>query len=257
LLESVHSLCLLEGEADSFRPLYDKVGTYASRNLAVIYAVEPDTTQTVLRMRQHGLDVETLVESGLLTIVGRNEMYSIKRTELDGHALMDIWHDVYIRVKRRSSFDGVLAIGSAENFIGSPSDHDKLVKYEEMVGKKFEIPLEAICCYSSKAFEAISLGNLLSILNAHHSIAHGGTNTDEWDPLGIIELAQKGMSRAVGEEVTNLFFRTLKLCYRIDGEAIASSPATLERMLPRLLGEDAARSALTSIKDEVRRRILP
>jgi hypothetical protein len=248
----------LEGdEAGSFRPLYDRVGTYASRNVAVIYAVEPDTTQTVIRMRQHGLDVETLVESGLLTIVGRNEMYSIERTELDGYALMDVWHDVYIKVKRRSSFDGVLAIGSAENFIGSPSDHDKLVKYEEMVGKKFEIPLEAICCYSSMAFEAISLGNLLSIINAHHSVAHGGTSTFEWDPLRIIELAQRGMSRAVGEELTNLFFRTLKLCYRIDGEAIASDPATLERMLPKLLGEDAARLALASIKDEVRRRISP
>ena len=248
----------MEGdEASSQQPLYDKVGRYTSRNFAVIYAVEPDTTQTVIRMRQHGLDVETLVESGLLTIVDRNEMYSIKRTELDGHALMDVWRDVYIKVKRRSSFGGVLAIGSAENFIGSPSDHDKLVKYEEMVGKKFEIPFEAICCYSSKAFETISLGNVLSILNAHHSIAHGVANMDEWDPLGIIELAQKGMSRAVGEEVTDLFFKTLKLCYKIDAEAIASNPATLERMLSKLLGEDSGRLALQSIKDEVRRRISP
>lgn len=257
-MESVHSFCLLEGdEAGSLRPLYNKVGSYTSKNFAVIYAVEPDTTQTVIRMRQHGLDVETLVESGLLTIVDRNEMYSIERTELDGHALMDVWHDVYIKVKRHSCFDGVLAIGSAENFIYSPSDHDKLVKYEEMIGKKFQIPLEAICCYSSKAFEAISLGNVLSILNAHHSIAHGGSNMDEWDPLRIIELAQKGMSRTVGEEVTDLFFKTLKLCYKIDGEAMASNPATLERMMTKLLGEDAARFSLTSIKDEVRRRISP
>ena len=237
------------------RPLYDKVGSYASRNFAVIYAVEPDTTQTVIKMRQHGLDVETLVECGLLTIVDRNEMYSIERTELDGHALMDVWHDVYIKVKRRSCFDGVLAIGSAENFIGSPSDHDKLVKYEEMVGKKFQIPFEAICCYSTRAFEAISLGNLLSILNAHHSVAHSGADRDEWDPLRIIVLAHKGMSRALGEEVTDLFFRTLKLCYKIDAESIASNPATLERMLSKLLGEDAARLALASIKDEVKRCI--
>ncbi|HEY8139640.1 MAG TPA: MEDS domain-containing protein [Nitrososphaera sp.] len=257
-MESVHSLCLLEGdEANSLQPLYEKVGSYTSRNFAVIYAVESDTTQTAIRMRQNGLDVETLVESGLLTIVDRNEMYSIERTELDGHALMDVWYDVYVKVKRRSSFGGVLAIGSAENFIGSPSYHDKLVKYEEMVGKKFQIPLEAICCYSSRAFEAISLGNVLSILNAHHSVAHGGANMDEWDPLRIIELAHKGMSRAVGNEVTDLFFKTLKLCYKIDGEAIASSPATLERMLSKLLGEDAARLAIASIKDEVRRCISP
>ena len=239
------------------QPLYDKVSNYASKNYAVIYAAEPDTTQTVIRMRQHGLDVETLVESGLLTIVDRNEMYSVERTELDGHALMNVWHDVYIKVKRRSGFSGVLAIGSAENFLGSQSDHEKLVKYEEMVGKKFEIPLEAICCYSARAFDTISFGNVISILNAHHSIAHTGARMDEWYPHSIFELAQKGMSKSVGEEVSELFFKTLKLCYKIDGDVIASSPATLERMLVKLLGEGAAGLALQSIKDEVRKRISP
>jgi hypothetical protein len=245
----------LEGNEGSLRSLYDKVGSYTSGNFAVIYAVEPDTTQTVIRMRQHGLDVEALVESGLLTIVDRNEMYSIERTELDGHALLDVWHEAYIKVKRRSSFDGVLAIGSAENFIGSASVHDKLVKYEEMVGKKFEIPFEAVCCYSLRAFEAISLGNVLAILNAHHSVAHSGANLEEWDPLRIIDLAHSGMSKAVGKEVTDLFFKTLKLCYKIDGETIASNPATLDRMLSKLLGEDAARLALASIKDEIKKCI--
>ncbi|MGI0024544.1 MAG: hypothetical protein ACREA4_05295, partial [Nitrososphaera sp.] len=103
-MEPVHSLYLLEGNHDEGYPiLYDKITQYASENCAIIYAVEPDTTQTVRRMGQHGVEVETLVESGALTIVDRNEMYSVERTGLDGQALLDSWHSVMVKVKKRSS----------------------------------------------------------------------------------------------------------------------------------------------------------
>jgi len=256
-LEPIHSLCLLEGNQDKGYPaLYDKISRYASQNYAIIYAVETDTTQTVRRMSQHGVDVESLVESGALSLVDRNEMYSIDRTDLDGHALLDSWHTVMVKVKRRSNFNGILAMGSAENFFEFPSDQDKLVKYEEMAGKRFHIPLESICCYSQKAFDSLSLGNLLAILNAHYSTVHRNSRYEQWYPQNIVELARRGMNKALGDnDISHLFFKTLKLCYKIDENTIASNPATLERMLVKLLGKDATELTLSFIKDEIRKTV--
>ncbi|MGH9991113.1 MAG: MEDS domain-containing protein [Nitrososphaera sp.] len=256
-MEPVHSLYLLEGNHDEGYPiLYDKITQYALENCAIIYAVEPDTTQAVRRMRQHGVEVETLVESGALTIVDRNEMYSVEKTGLDGQALLDSWHSVMVKVKKRSIFNGILAMGSVENFFESPSYHEKLVKYEEMGGKKFNIPLEAICCYSQRAFEMLSLPNLLGVLNAHYSTVHSQSGSLEWDPQVIVELARRGMKRAFGsDDMSELFFKTLKLCYKIDEGSIASNPALLHRMLVKLLGKDSAELALRFIKDEVKKSI--
>ncbi len=256
-MEPIHSLYLLEGDhGEGYPLLYDKIIRYTLDNYAVVYAVEPDTTQTVRRMGQYGVEVETLVESGALTIIDRNEMYSFERTGLDSQTLLDAWHSVMIKVKKRSNFNGILAMGSAENFFESPSYQEKLVKYEEMGGKKFNIPLEAICCYSQRAFEMLSLPNLLGILNAHYSTVHSRSGSIEWDPRIIAELTRRGMKRGFGtDDISELFFRTLKLCYKLDEDSIASDPALFGRMLVKLLGKNSAGLALRFIKDEVRKVI--
>jgi len=79
-MEHIHSLCLVEeNENKGYPQLYDKISLYASKDYAVIYAVETDSNKAVRRMSHHGVEVETLVESGALTIVNRNTMYSIEK----------------------------------------------------------------------------------------------------------------------------------------------------------------------------------
>ena len=125
-----------------------------------------------------------------------------------------------------------------------------------MAGKRFHIPLESICCYSQKAFDSLSLGNLLAILNAHYSTVHRNSRYEQWYPQNIVELARRGMNKALGDnDISHLFFKTLKLCYKIDENTIASNPATLERMLVKLLGKDATELTLSFIKDEIRKSV--
>jgi hypothetical protein len=145
-MEHIHSLCLIgENKGKGYHPiLYEKINHYTSENYAVIYTAQNDTMQAVRHMSQHGVKVKALVESGAFTIVGRDKVYySVETTELDSHTLLNLWHKLMLNVKRRTSFKGILAIGSADAFFES-SSHDKLVKYEEIVDKKFHIPLEAI-----------------------------------------------------------------------------------------------------------------
>lgn len=256
-MEAIHSLCLLEGDRNKGYPeLYDKIASYAAGNYAIIYAVEDDITRAVRRMSYHGMEVEALVESGVLTIVDRNTMYSIERTELDGHALLNSWHSVMLKVKRRSSFDGILAIGSADNFFGSPSHHDRLVEYEQMIGKNFHIQLEAICCYNTKTMGLLSFGQIVALLNAHHSTVHSNSRYRQWEPRSVVELARRGLSRALGsDEASELIFKTMKLCYKIDESHIASDTMMLERMLFKLLGKEATGLSVSFIKDEVMKSI--
>ncbi|MEM3094889.1 MAG: MEDS domain-containing protein [Nitrososphaera sp.] len=256
LMERIHSLCLIEGSEDTGYPaLYDIVSKYASRNYAVIYAVENDVAETVRHMSRR-IDVETLVESGALTIVDRNVMYSVEKTNnLEGQAILDSWHSLMLKVKKRSNSDGILAIGSAETFFEHHVDPCKLVNYETIVGKKFHIPLEAICCYSANAFSRLSFGDLVAILNAHHSTIHTNNRYREWHPSKFIELARSGLDRALGHELSDLIFKTMKLCYRINDSHIISRPQILEDMLERIMGKKAADATMRYVKDEVRKSV--
>jgi hypothetical protein len=255
-MEHIHSLCFVEeNESKGYPELYDKINLYASKNYAVIYAVEADSNQTVRRMSQHGVEVETLVESGALTIVNRNAMYSMDETDTEGHALLDAWHLLMLKVKRRSNFGGILAIGTAESFFEQSVEHVRLVKYEEIIGKKFHIPLEAVCCYSANAIANLSLGELVAILNAHHSTIHNNCHYREWEPHMFIELAHKGIDHALGSDLSRLIFKTMKLCYKVDDTQIVSDPSLLERMLLKVMGKNAADVTLAHIKEEVKKSI--
>ncbi len=256
-MEQVHSLCLIdEKEGSGYPELYDKISHYASQNCAVIYAVEDDTMETVRHMRRHGTEVETLVESGALTIVGRNAMYSVEKINLDSHALLDTWHNLMLKIKRRYDFNGILAIGTAEVFFEHAVDPCKLISYEEMVGEKFEIPLEAICCYSENTISKLSLAEIVAILDAHYSTIHRGCHYRKWHPQMIVALARRGLEKHLGPELSSLIFKTMKLCYKIGDDEIIANPAILESMLQRIIGKNMAEATIARIKEEIRKSIL-
>jgi len=157
-----------------------------------------------------------------------------------------------LKVKRKSNFGGILAIGSAESFFEQPVEHSRLVMYEEIIGKKFHIPLEAVCCYGTNAISKLSLGELVAILNSHHSTIHNDCRYIEWEPRKFIELAHKGIDRALGSDLSKLIFKTMKLCYKVDDSQIVSDPSVLERLLLKLMGKNAADITVAHIKEEVK-----
>lgn len=235
--------------------MYDKISQYASNNYAVIYAVEADPNQAVRRMSRHGIEVETFVESGALTIVNRNRIYSMEKNDTNGHAILDAWHSLMLKVKRRSNFAGILALESAESFFEQSIEHARLVRYEEIIGKKFHIPLEAICCYSENAISKLSLGELVTILNAHHSTIQNDSHYRDWEPRRFIKLAHTGIDHALGNDLSKLIFKTMKLCYKVDYSQIISDPSLLEKMLSRVVGKSAADIVLTHVKEELKKSI--
>jgi hypothetical protein len=101
----------------------------------------------------------------------------------------------------------------------------------------------------------LSLEDLVTILNAHHSTIHRNRHYKEWHPCGFIELARNGLDKALGDELSNLIFKTMKLCYKINDSNIISNPPVLEEMLKRIMGKSAADITLTYVKDEVRKLV--
>jgi hypothetical protein len=254
-MEHIHSFCLIEGNNDKgYAMLYDKIKNYTSKNYAVIYAAEADANQAVRRMSQNGVEVEALVESGMLTIVGRDAIYSPATTKLERHAVLDAWHALILKVKRKAKVDGILAIGSAESFFENGS-HKKLLAYEQLIGKSFQIPVEAICCYDAQSVSALELDDLAAILNAHHSTIHRGCSYHEWNPSMITELARVGIDRVLGSDMSDLLFKTMKLVYKINESNIASNPELLGKVMTKIMGHDAARQTMLCVADEVKKRV--
>ncbi|HXG06114.1 MAG TPA: hypothetical protein VNI77_02170, partial [Nitrososphaera sp.] len=181
--------------------------------------------------------------------------YSIEKTNLDSYPLLSMWHNLMLRIKKRSDFGGILAIGTAEEFFEQAADPCKLVSYEKMVGKKFDIPLEAICCYSENSIASLSLSELVAILDAHYSTIHRGGHYRKWHPHMILALAHSGLEKHLGAELSSLIFKTMKLCYKIGDDEIIANPAILESMLQRIIGKRIAKATIAHIKKEIEESI--
>lgn len=246
----------MEGNDNQGHPeLYDKITRYTAQNYAVIYAVEKDPTRAVLHMRRHDVEVEDLIESRALTIISRDKMYSIERTGLDGHALLNSWHDVMLKVKKASDFKGILAIGSAENFFDPAIDPCKLVKYEGMVGKRFHISFEGICCYSENAVDRLSLGHLVSILNSHFSTIHKDQLYKQWQPTRVLELTHEILAKELDTKTSDLILAAIKRHSGVEKSEIIVDPVLLEDAINAILGKPAADIVFEKIKTAIRQSI--
>ena len=141
--------------------------------------------------------------------------------------------------------------------LGDMLGKDVACKIKEMDGTKIVLitayelekqeleDLKKMNCIESDCKKPISPKNLIATISS-------GTNNNN-NAIGSINdgffvyAAKNSLEKFLGEEATKLVFKTLRVIYRIDHDAIATDPDLFEDALVSLFGSDAARIILRDI----------
>lgn len=244
MLRQTHSICFLERSSD-YECLYDTVGKYLAQGYGVIYAAEQDPEWVLHKMTKAGLEVDQHIKNGTLKVVSGESIYVSSGEEVDAHRTIESWMAAVTAIMNSTKVKGVIAIGSVDTYI-TRGHHKSTVEYERQIGKKFDAPLEAICCYNADSLSDVSAGTLIAILNAHKYAIHNNAKYSEWEGDKLQSVLITAFDRVLGTTTSALVLKTLKSIYKLDERSIISEPALLEDVLGKFF-KDSSNAILAAI----------
>jgi len=135
---------------------------------AVAY-VAPEHKQSSIAQEilNYGINGDYL-SNGTFTVMSAYDWY-LEKGKAQGKTIIANWNEL-IKEKRKAGFAGLRAVGETDTFFDY-GKVEELLKYEEMLGRQFDMDFSAICLYSS---DTLSPEQLSRICHAHgHVISKG------------------------------------------------------------------------------------
>jgi len=111
-----------------------------------------------------------------------------------------------------------------------------------------------LCWYKKKWLAQLPLAFLIRVLASHKDIVYKGWKSQQWDADRIIRLIGTGIDRELGEKSSMLVLNTIKIRFKLTGDAITSRPEDFEDCLRRVLGDSADQVIeviLETMRDEI------
>jgi hypothetical protein len=243
-------------ESDDSRSLFlfDAINQGISDDCAIIVASESNPDEIIKELERKGVDAKHYINRGILTILDREFVYSVAQTGLEAEELLKRWFSLISDVKKKSGRDRVLAIGTTRVFLDT-HNLDKLMVYEHQIGREFNVPLEAVCCFDAKAFSKLGFTNMIHFLDYHEGAIHHGGVYVHWNGHMILTMINRAIDNALGEGTSQLMLKTLELVYHIDKEKIISEPELFEEKIQKLFGKSAEK-VFNEIKKEITKQLL-
>jgi hypothetical protein len=257
MLRQAHSLCLLEHSSD-YDHLYKILGRCLAEGYAVVYACEPDPDQVIRRMAKAGVEVGRYIENGMLKVLPWESVY-VSKEKFDLPGTLESWRNIISEMTGRTNAKGIVAIGSVDVLI-KHSEQEQVVEYEKAIGKKFQTPTEAVCCYNADSLSDSSVSVLIDILNAHQYVIHDNAEYSEWEDGKLQTVMTSAFSKVMGATTSDLVLKSLKSIYRLDGKSIISQPEILENVVGKFFKDSAPpilAAVLKDLKSEVAFRRQP
>jgi len=232
--------------------IYERILRSLSEGNAVAYVGDEDAAEIVQQLCKNGTTAQEYLDRGMLTLVKRDVFYS---PFIPSRILLDQWDKLYSSMKK--NIDNVVpkafvAIGMpAESFFLSDADRQQLVNYESMAADRYDGTLEAMCLYTTKMIEMMTLKHIIALLNAHQNTSHRGGRQREWNVKRGLEVILRGFDVALGPNVSEMVLGILVRDFGGIEKSLVLCPEELERKLNILLGDSAASLAMDSIKAEI------
>lgn len=252
--ENTHSFCIVE-ESDDSKSIFliETISRGIADGHAVILASESDPQKTIEMLEKKGFDAAQYISRRQLTVLDNASAYSIAGTQLDAEKLLHNWISLISNIRERSSCQGVIVIGTPKLFLDT-NNVDKLMDYERQIGRKFDIPLEAVCCYDAAAFSKLGFKNMIHYLDYHEYTIYQGGVYLQWQPSMILTIIDRAIDDALGPGTSSLLLKTLKLIYHADRDSIVSQPELFEKMLQNVFGKTAG-IVLDKIQKEITKEL--
>jgi hypothetical protein len=252
MLRQAHSLCLLEHPSD-YGHLYKILGRYLAEGYAVVYAGEPDPDKVIHRMAKAGIEVERYIENGMLKVLPWESVYISNKEKFDAPGTLESWRSVISGTVRDAKAKGIVAIGSVDVFI-KHGEQEHVVEYEKSIGKKFQTPTEAVCCYNADSLSDSPVSVLIDILNAHQYTIHDNAEYSEWEDGKLQTVMTSAFNKVMGATTSDLVLKTLKSIYMLDGKSIITQPEILENVVGKFF-KDSAPPILAAVRKDLKREV--
>jgi hypothetical protein len=196
-------------------------------------------------MAKAGVPVDQHVRDGTLKVVSGKSIYVSVGEEVDAHRTIESWLAAVKGMMDGTKVKGIVAIGSVDAYI-KRGHHKSTAEYEAQIGKKFDAPLEAVCCYNADSISGMSAGTLITILNAHQYAIHDNAEYSEWEGDRLQSVLIAAFDRVLGTTTSALVLQTLKSVYKMDERSIISEPALLEDVLGKFF-KDSSNAIMAAI----------
>ena len=132
---------------------------------AAVYIAAQETSRQIRRhMEDFGLDVESLDRDGLLQVFDCDEWYMIDG-EVDIPRLQNVGQYIFEETME-IGLKGLRGCGETACFF----EHEKekeLVEYELTIGRKFDLPMTALCAYDMNHAKSLEDKFFFSLIKAH------------------------------------------------------------------------------------------
>ena len=254
--KNAHSFCIV-AESDNSRNLFlgDIVNQGLEDGSAVVLATDLSSNEIMELLQNKGLDARRYIDSGRLTILDKDSVYSIAETGLEAERLLSRWASFVSDVKKKSGCDSILVIGTGKVFFES-NNVAKLIEYERHIGKTVGgIPIDAICYFDADSFCKLGFADTIQFLNYHEYTVYQGGVYVQWQPHMMLEIINKAFDSVLGQGASVILLKTLKLIYGLDEDTLVSRPELCEEKLKKMLGE-AADITLRKIQREMTMQLL-
>ena len=199
------------------------------------------------RMAKAGIEVERYIESGMLKMLPWESVYASKE-KFDAPGTLESLRNVISEMIGNTKAKGIIAIGSVDVLI-KHGEQERVVEYEKSIGKRFQTPTEAVCCYNADSLSDFSVSVLIDILNAHQYIIHDNAEYSEWEGGKLQTVMTSAFSKVMGTTTSDLVLKTLKSIYMLDGKSVISQPEILENVVGKFFKDSAPPILAAVVKD--------
>jgi len=160
-----HGIFFYRSPHEKHEVLFNFLQAGFEKGEGAIYVVAQETSKQICRhMEDFGLNVKTLERDGVLRIFDYDEWYIIE-------GKVDV---PYMTMLGQRVFDEAMEIGlKGLRGCGEPAcffEHKKekeLVEYELMIGRKFDLPLTALCAYDVNHAKSLEGKLFFGLIKAH------------------------------------------------------------------------------------------
>jgi hypothetical protein len=202
-----------------------------------IYIASQETSKQIRRhMEDFGFNVKVLERDGVLRIFDYDNWYMIDGEVNVEHLIMLAQRVLHEAME--IGLKGLRGCGEAACFF----DHNKekeLVEYELMIGRKFDLPLTALCAYDVNQIKSLEEKFFFSLIKAHGPVVTSSfarqVRFEDFFPIIMDEV----LETVLGEIGKETILRILNERHSLQPHKIAEDPKSFIDKLEELIGSGA------------------
>lgn len=164
-----HAMLLYRNEIVSQSISISFLSSGLQRGAAGVYlASERRIDQVTSELRRRGIDTEELEKKGAFAVMSAEEWY-LRRGKASADMIIGNWLKL-AKDKIKEGYKGLQAVGETDCFFDN-GEVKELMVYEKKLGKRFSLPVCALCVYDAARVEP---KHFWSLMEAHgHGIFQG------------------------------------------------------------------------------------